>query len=205
MTRQKTITNEELLAVARKVFSELGHAAPTRVIARQAGISEGILYQRFGSKEELFFASMVPTEPDFEALLGPHPPIEDAHAFVRNVLVRMARYFAEVIPLALHVMSHPSFDRFAISRAQPALSKLSDGLDARLKWFEAQKLIRSSTAERTAQLLMSLAHDWARDWALGYSRTSRSSRKRLNELEGMAEIIWRGIAPLKPARASKHK
>jgi RNA polymerase sigma-70 factor (ECF subfamily) len=75
----------------------------------------------------------------------------------------------------------------------------------RLKWFEAQKLIRSSTAERTAQLLMSLAHDWGRDWARGYSRTSRSSRKRLNELEGMAEIIWRGIAPLKPARASKHK
>src|SRR5512142_548327 len=103
MTRRKTISDEELLAVARRVFREQGHTATTREVARQAGISEGVLYQRFGSKEHLFFAAMIPRKPDFEALLGPMPPEQDARAFVADVLVRLAQYFSDVIPLALQV------------------------------------------------------------------------------------------------------
>ena len=58
MTRPKTISDEELLAVARKLFRTHGHAVSTRQIAEGAGISEAILYQRFGNKEHLFFAAM---------------------------------------------------------------------------------------------------------------------------------------------------
>ena len=90
MTRPKTITDEELLAVARTVFRAQGHTASTRSIARAAGVSEGILYQRFGNKEELFFAAMAPSAPDIDALLGPEPPTVDGATFVRDVLARLA-------------------------------------------------------------------------------------------------------------------
>src|SRR5262245_16666657 len=63
MGRQKTISDEEVLRIARDVFLEKGHIATTREIAQAAGISEAILYQRFGSKQELFFTAMRPTGP----------------------------------------------------------------------------------------------------------------------------------------------
>ena len=58
MGRQKTISDEQVLRVARDLFRDKGHTATTREIAQAAGISEAILYQRFGSKDDLFFAAM---------------------------------------------------------------------------------------------------------------------------------------------------
>src|SRR5437899_2658415 len=119
MGRHKTISDEEVLRIARETFRAQGHVASTRAIADAAGISEAILYQRFGSKDDLFFAAMHPSGPNIEQLLGPKEPPDDAHRYLRSVVVRTGQYFAEVIPLALHVMMHPSFDPAALTRVQP--------------------------------------------------------------------------------------
>src|SRR5262249_1403773 len=107
MGRRKTITDDEVLRIARALFREQGHTATTREIAQAAGISEAVLYQRFGSKDLLFFAAMRPRGPDLEQLLGPRDPPEDALAYLRTAVVRLGEHFAEVIPLALRVMMHP--------------------------------------------------------------------------------------------------
>jgi Bacterial regulatory proteins, tetR family len=60
MGRRKLIEDHDLLAVARDVFVKRGFAASTREIARRAGISEAIIYQRHATKVHLFFAAMVP-------------------------------------------------------------------------------------------------------------------------------------------------
>src|SRR5262249_27886353 len=110
MGRHKLIGDEEVLRIARDLFRARGHVTTTRQIAEAAGISEGVLYQRFGSKDDLFFRAMRPLGPDIEELLGPEDPLEDAHAYLRTVVVRIGKYLADVIPLALRVMTHPSFD-----------------------------------------------------------------------------------------------
>jgi AcrR family transcriptional regulator len=189
VTRPKTISDEALLAVARAVFRAQGRTASTRAIARQAGISEGILYQRFGTKEDLFFAAMAPRAPDIEALLGPEPPTEGVPTFLRNVLVRMAKHFGEVIPLAIQIIAHPAAHGPGRQRAKSGLSQLHEALAARLAWFEAQEVVRPSTAKRTAQLLMSLAHDWA----LGRAGVHPGGTPGTQDLEDMAAIVWKGI------------
>src|SRR5438270_2393813 len=108
MGRYKTISDDEVLRVARDVFREQGHTASTRAVAEAAGISEAVLYQRFGSKDDLFFAAMHPRGPDLDELLGPKDPPDDARQYLRATVVRLGRYFAGVIPVALHVMTHPS-------------------------------------------------------------------------------------------------
>jgi AcrR family transcriptional regulator len=65
MARTATITDERLLEAARAEFLEHGIRATSAAIARRAGVSSGILFHRFGSKEALFAAAMkVGTEGD---------------------------------------------------------------------------------------------------------------------------------------------
>ncbi|WP_261664169.1 TetR/AcrR family transcriptional regulator [Deinococcus sp. Marseille-Q6407] len=54
MARPKIIETEDLVAAARSAFLEQGVGVSTAEIARRAGISEGTLFSRFATKEELF-------------------------------------------------------------------------------------------------------------------------------------------------------
>lgn len=58
MARPRTITDEQIVEAAREVFLEQGFAATTAEIARRASISEGTLFKRYASKEDLFEAAV---------------------------------------------------------------------------------------------------------------------------------------------------
>jgi AcrR family transcriptional regulator len=190
MGRQKTISDEQVLRVARDIFRAHGHTATTRAIARAAGISEAVLYQRFGSKDELFFAAMHATGPDVEQLLGPPDPPDDAHAYLHTVVVRLGEYFAEIIPLALHVMTHPSFDRASLARMRPGgPAALQEGLAERLASLARRRRLAAGSAAVTARLLVSIAHDWALGTALAHGAPSRGVR----ELKELVDVVWDGL------------
>jgi AcrR family transcriptional regulator len=70
MGRRKLVEDDALLAVAREAFVERGIAASTRDIARRAGISEAVIYQRHPTKADLFFAAMVPRALNVEDLFS---------------------------------------------------------------------------------------------------------------------------------------
>jgi AcrR family transcriptional regulator len=192
MGRHKTISDEEVLRVARDVFRAQGHIATTRAVAEAAGISEAVLYQRFGSKDDLFFAAMRPQGPDIEQLLGPKDPPEDAHAYLRAVVVRIGQHFADVLPLALHVMMHPSFDPATLARALPrGPAVLQEGLAERLTSLASRRRMATSSAAVTAQLLVSLAHDWALRNVFAHGTPSRRDR----DLKEMVDVVWEGLRP----------
>jgi AcrR family transcriptional regulator len=194
MGRHKTISDADVLRVARDVFRADGHTATTRMIARAAGISEAVLYQRFGSKDELFFAAMRPTGPDVDGLLGPPDPPADARAYLRQVTVRLGQYFADVIPLALHLMTHPAFDPAVFARAQPTASTiLKEGLAGRLRSLADRKRLAATAPDVVARLLVSLAHDWA----LGGILSPRAAAARLRELTDLVDVVWTGLRPAK--------
>jgi AcrR family transcriptional regulator len=199
MGRHKTISDAEVLRIAREVFREHGHTATTRQIAEAAGISEAVLYQRFGSKDSLFFAAMHLGGPDVEQLLGPPAPVEDGRTYLRWVVVRLGQYFADIIPLALREMMHPAFDPARLARTGPGgPPALQEGLAQRLRSLAHRKeLARPSIV--TARLLVSLAHDWALRGAVSHS----SGSLRVGELEEMVDIIWEGLRPRRTARRAK--
>jgi AcrR family transcriptional regulator len=190
MGRHKTISDDAVIRVAREVFRTQGHTATTRAIAEAAGISEAVLYQRFGSKDELFFVAMRPRGPDLEELLGPKDPPEDAHAYLRTVVVRIGKYFADVIPLALHVMTHPSFDPATLARAHPrGPAALQKELAERLAALARRKQLATPSETATARLLVSLAHDWA----LGHVLPREAAARRVRALEEMVDVVWEGL------------
>jgi AcrR family transcriptional regulator len=61
MARPTTIDEKAVLDTARQVFLEKGFSVTTAEIAQRAGVSEGTLFHRFGSKAGLFQAAMTQT------------------------------------------------------------------------------------------------------------------------------------------------
>src|SRR5262245_48299735 len=188
MGRQKTITDDKVLHIARNLFRKHGHTATTREIAQAAGISEAVLYQRFGSKDELFFAAMHPQGPDLEQLLGPMDPPGDALDYLRAVVGRLGEHFAEVIPLALHVITHPSFDPAKLAHAHPGgPALLVPGLAERLAALARRGELAMPRTAVTARLLVGLAHDWA------LRRVHGATPQGIRDLKDMVDVVWKGL------------
>lgn len=59
MSRPRKYNDEEILQAAAEVFLEHGATAGTALIAKRAGVSEGVLFQRFKNKEALFEAALM--------------------------------------------------------------------------------------------------------------------------------------------------
>ena len=201
MGRHKVVSDDDVLAAARRVFREQGHAASTRDVARVAGVSQAVLYQRFGSKEQLFFQAMAPSAPDLEEMLGPAEPGGDAQGYVHAVVERLTGFFSELLPIAIQVMLHPSFDMqtFTWFEHLNAASQLTAALARRLQAFERRGELAPGAANAAATLLTTLAHD--RGLRAVLSPGAGASGRR--ELASMIDVVWRGIAPASGPSAAR--
>jgi AcrR family transcriptional regulator len=111
-TRQRLKAPERrhlILVAARKAFSKAGDLNGTTIkaIAQQAKISEGVIYQHFDSKDELFFEAIV--EPLSTAVqtvvdeVGDFSPVrnqnEDIAELTRRFWTTMIKTMEQVLPL----------------------------------------------------------------------------------------------------------
>ena len=99
-----------LLDAAREVFVEKGAGASTRDVARRAGVSEGVLFQRYKTKADLFFAAMTPPAADPVQILWSGEGAAGNREALEEAALRILAYFREAMPLLLPLVNHPSFD-----------------------------------------------------------------------------------------------
>ena len=148
MPRPRRIDDATLLEAARAVFVEQGPGASTREVPRRAGVSEGVLFQRYKTKADLFFAALAPPAADPAAILpSSEEAIGDREA-LEEAALRILAYFREAMPLLLPLVTHPAFDveRFFHNEAPASLQG----------WIEA--LVRFLTAQHASD-----AQDTARE------------------------------------------
>ena len=87
MGRPRRVSDDEILVKAREAFVEHGPALSTVAIAQQVGLTQAVLFQRFGTKNELMRRALSPPEvAPFVPLLEAGPTEEDIH----TQLVRLA-------------------------------------------------------------------------------------------------------------------
>jgi AcrR family transcriptional regulator len=110
MPRPRSIDDATILDAAREVFVAKGPGATTREVAKRAGVSEGVLFQRYKTKTDLFFAALAPPAAEPSAVLPSGEEAVGNLAVFENAALEMLAYFRESMPLLLPLATHPSFD-----------------------------------------------------------------------------------------------
>jgi AcrR family transcriptional regulator len=187
---------QHILDAARRAFSRRGDVAGTtmRDIAAEAGISEGIIYRHFESKEDLFFEAAVrPLHQAFAlgeekmAALVPELPGADRHKLAVAYYREMIDMLADLIPLlGLVLFGDPKHaDPFYRDHLIPAIDELGE------QWAAAYGRItgRDETPTRNSVL----AHFGV---ALMFALDQRRSAAPVS-VDAIAEELAReGYAPL---------
>ena len=192
MPRPKTITDEEILDVARSLFLQEGAKASTRAIAKIAGISEAVIFQRFSTKEDLFFAAMVPPEAQLEAMFNIQVGQNQILTNLNEISFQIVAYFREVMPVFLSLVSHPAFDMhtFMQRHTMPAIQihqRLTEYLSAEADLGR----VRGDDVTTAAAILLSHLHNLALTETLGTHQLSDIKQA----ISDAIAMLWKGLAP----------
>lgn len=133
MGRRRLVSDAQLLDVARTVFATQGYGASTREIARQAGLSQAALFQRFRDKPTLFLSALVPAPLDVEAIVAPlrDTPGPDARAALTATAIALLDGMRTLLPMLTALSTSPAVDQAVLAalherlRGETLLANLS--------------------------------------------------------------------------------
>lgn len=137
MARRASIQDDDILRAAREVFMKHGVEGTTAEVARCAGISEGSIFNRFKSKDDLFRAAMAT---DLDA--SPWMTMLDARigkGDVRTQLVEIGlqalEFFRRVLPRATMSWANKRLPPVVGGELPPqrALRRMSDYFAAEMR------------------------------------------------------------------------
>jgi AcrR family transcriptional regulator len=164
MGRHKQVSDDSVLRAARDVFSETGFGASTREIALRAGISEAVLYQRFRTKLDLFFAAMIPPPLELAGRRGGGRRL-GLRAELEGLAIEILNYFREAMPVLVQLVMHPGFNlaELADGESRVPLHRLADAVIACIEGHREAGAV-AADAERVqaaALTLLSSLHSLA--------------------------------------------
>ena len=201
MGRPKKVSDADLLEAARAAFVESGLRASTREIAKKAGVSEAILFQRYHTKADLFLAAMTPPALDLAALTpSPHRSGERAIGELARALLD---YFRLAAPVLTQVMAHQDFqfERFASAHPGNPLAALRGELMNVIAGLQQQGRISDAEASGVALTLFGSMYSIAVFERFG----AHGGRFPDSLVDATIGAIWKGLQPPKRARKALSK
>jgi AcrR family transcriptional regulator len=203
LARPVTIQDETILDAAREVFLERGALATTAEVAARAGVSEGTLFNRFRSKEELFRACM--SRGHVHAEWARRLPARVGKGRMPDVLADTASeilaFFRELVPVLMMEAGTPAFSPASLPAkgSHPAaehIRRLADYLEAEMSLGRIAK----QDAEVLARTLTGTLFSFAFLELQTTAETERPDAAR-KFLEAFIDLLWAGIAPRATPRA----
>ncbi len=190
MPRSKTISDDDILAAARSLFLKEGTRASTRTLAKQANISEAVIFQRFGTKEDLFFAAMVPPQAQLKAMFDAQPGQHSVTANLNLISSQIVAYFCEIMPIFLALISHPSFDMqsFLQKHRMPAM-QIEQELLTYLSAEAVLGRIRPDGIDATTKILISHLHHLALSKTIG----GQDAVDTQQAIADAIDLLWQGL------------
>jgi AcrR family transcriptional regulator len=201
--RPPRIREDEILNAARDVFREEGHATTTAKIAERAGVSEGILFYRYKSKEALLAAVIFRETQPPESLRDLVKTAEGKRSVAEN-LKRIVETLLESV-----VRAHPFLELAVTSPTSGEIHKL---LFAKAKkpppqrtvellagYFEAEIRIgraRAIDTSAAARAIFGGCIDYVRS-----GQAARDDEGRRAFVRGLVDVLVHGTT--KPAQSRR--
>ena len=193
MARPLTISNRQILDAARTVFLAHGFTkASTAAIARRAGVSEGSIFNRFATKDDLFRAAMDEAQPP-ALTLDRYVGQGDLRKNLIRITVESVHFLSNFLPKLMLRWSE---------RDLPPRAKVCDRpreiLRALTAFFKAEKAFGRLDGDPPVIARMFMGAVWnycfMQTVAGDKSMSARLFAKRL------VAGLWQGIAPARTAR-----
>lgn len=209
MPRPVCIQDEVILQAARELFLERGLDATTSEIATRAGVSHGIIFKRFKTKQALFHTAMNVQSDWGQAL----PTVLEASVGKKNIqttLIDLGTVFVEkfllLIPTLMMSWSNKQENRVQeraeIGTARERASRSLRAVKAITTYLEAESRlgrIRDTDFEVVAQAFIgALWHHAFLQVMLGDRRSGPA--KQRSYVTRLVRSIWSGISPEQPTR-----
>ena len=150
MSRPTVIQDDAIVEAARAIFLERGIQGTTADVAKRAGVSQGSIFKRFKSKEELFGVAMARAGDDEipVALQGLSAVVGQGRVEVHllDLGTKMLVFYRELVPLQMMSWSNrfPGAGRRTLDganrRAVRAIQQLSGYLQAEMRLGRLQRL-----------------------------------------------------------------
>ncbi len=198
MARPRSISDATIIEAAREVFVEQGMSGTTAEIARRAGISEGSIFNRFGSKPELFRRAMRVEldEVTWVAGLQAQVGVGDLREGMVALGLRGIDFFRTIVPLMMMSWSNSAaLEKCGVS-AGPGNTPLK--LTRMLAgFFEAEMRLgrlRRVDAEILARAFLAGIVNYAM-FEMLQKKTGQLPLPPGMYMRGLVDVLWNGVAP----------
>jgi AcrR family transcriptional regulator len=200
MPRPVSIQDDVILRAAREIFLEKGWDATTSEIASRAGVSHGIVFKRFKTKQALFQSAM--QEGDWGQTI-PALLSSSVGKDVEKTLVEVGSLFTEkfllIIPTLMMAWSNKQEN---LSESEPAAitgkhraERALEAVKAIAAYLKAESRlgrIRATDFEVVAQAFIgALWHHAFLQVMLGKGKSSSAKERRY--VKRLVKVIWDGI------------
>ena len=196
MGRPREVTDEQIVAAARRCFLKRGAGVSAADIAHELCVSHTTLFNRFGSKEGLMIAALGPPEEiPWIATLDAGPddrPIREQ--LVEHAKV-MSAYFRD-LQAGLGILQAAGIDPRKAYRRRKGESPPVQAFRALVAWLDrarGQERLRACEVETLASTILAALHGWALTARVCGESTAPADEGRY--VEGFIELLWKGVKP----------
>jgi len=194
MARPKTISDEDLLGIAREVFRRHGPGASTRKVAQAAGLSQAALFKRFGRKNELFLGALGLHAPNLADFVAIEPTGDDPRDYLTAAATWIMRHNRGVMPTILSLAVHARFGRELMREVHRhnRAGEICAILQLRLRKFQDAgrlgpvDLVPFSHIFMQALTTRAIVEVWS---------GAEKSPSQPEDLRGFVDIFWQGLRP----------
>ena len=195
MARPLTITTQRIVDTARQLFLAHGRQLSTAKIASAVGISEGLIFKRFGTKEALFAAAMGLPAADFAATWVERAGQGTVEGQLVAISERLVAHFRESLPRMIMLRRASSMDPLtAMSQAEsPPPVVILDGVTAYLEREMTLGRFRRQEARVLARMLVGALANYVFFEVLAFE--SHTEAETNETIAGMVAVITSQGAP----------